>query len=291
MPQMPKAKIPVHHLPPLGAASVRVEHIRAADHVVHNDVHRHDFHELFFFATGQGEHMIDLEAVPVAPPCVHLVAPGQVHQLTRSGTTRGTVVMFGEGAWMELARWSEVAALFESGTRIPAFTLDPAALAEAEDLLRRIEQEVGRGRERSDGVVLNYLGILLLRTARWRRPVIAQAAPATDRNGTVEQFLRAVDAHFLEHLPVGTYAERLALSPGRLNALVRKHTGKSAGEVLQDRLLLEAKRLLLHADLSVKEVSYALHMGDPAYFNRFFKKAVGTTPLTYREQVRGKYQR
>jgi len=55
-------------------------------------------------------------------------------------------------------------------------------------------------------------------------------------------------------------------------------------------LLLEAKRLLLHADLSVKEVSHALLMEDPAYFNRMFKKATGMTPVEYRTHIREKYK-
>jgi AraC-like DNA-binding protein len=251
-------------------------------------VHRHDFHELFFFATGSGEHMIDLEPVPVGPPCVHVVAPGQVHQLSRSAATTGTVVMFTEAAWMAQAGATEPA--FHSNVMERAFPISPAMLAEAEALIGMIETEVARGAERMDGAVNGLLGVLLLKTAHWMRQARPEGPTTTDRNDPVQRFLRAVEAGFLQHRPISAYAEELALSPGHLNELVRKRLGKSAGAVVQDRLVLEAKRLLLHSGLSVKEVSYALQLQDPAYFNRFFKKAVGHTPLAYREHIRGKYK-
>jgi len=280
--------IPVHHLT-AGASPVRVERIRATRSDVHNGVHRHDFHELFFFATGTGTHMIDLEPVELAPPCVHAVAPGQVHQLSRSATSSGVVVMFGEAAWMELSRSPEVAALFGVGVDRTAFPIDAAMLAETEVLIDLLERELDRGPDRMEGAINGFLGILLLKVAHWKCSSAADG-PAIERNDPVQRFLRAVEDGFLEHRQVSDYAAELALSAGHLNELVRKRLGKSAGTVVQDRLLLEAKRLLLHSPMSVKEVSYALHLADPAYFNRWFKKAVGLTPVAYREHIRGTYK-
>jgi AraC-like DNA-binding protein len=61
--------------------------------------------------------------------------------------------------------------------------------------------------------------------------------------------------------------------------------------VIHDRLLLEARRLLLHGEQSIKEVGYALNLQDPAYFARWFRKADGRTPAEYRQHIREKYQR
>lgn len=290
--------IPVHHLPAHGVHTVRVERIKPAHGTVQNEVHRHDFHEVFFFLTGMGEHMIDLEPVPLQPPCVHLVAPGQVHQLTRSADATGIVVMFGESALMATGQASPVPALFNGEARHRAFALSPAMLAEVQGLTgsieRELEQAEGLPAEQAgpvDGVVLNYLGILLMKSAHWRQAALPKGAAPMDQADPVQRFVRLVERGFLEKRQVGAYAQELALSPGRLNELVKKRLGKSASEVIQDRLLLEAKRLLLHADLSMKEVSYALWIQDPAYFNRLFKKATGLTPAEYRTQVREKYKR
>lgn len=172
--------IPVHHLHGPDTSIVRVEHIRPAGGTVENEVHRHDFHEIFIFATGSGEHMIDLEPVPLQPPCVHLVAPGQVHQLTRSADTSGLVVMFGEAALMGTGQ--AASALFHGEGAARSFTLGPAMLEEVRQLVAAMEQELARSEGALEGVVLNYLGILLMKGAHWRQPTLRTGPPASDRS-------------------------------------------------------------------------------------------------------------
>jgi AraC-like DNA-binding protein len=60
--------------------------------------------------------------------------------------------------------------------------------------------------------------------------------------------------------------------------------GKTVTDMIQERIVMEAKRLLFHSDLSVKEIGYSLGFEDAAYFNRAFKKKAGTTPLEFRQQ-------
>ncbi|MFN9958651.1 MAG: helix-turn-helix domain-containing protein, partial [bacterium] len=87
-----------------------------------------------------------------------------------------------------------------------------------------------------------------------------------------------VEHGYLEARQVAHYAQRLAITGDHLNTLVRERLGRTASGVIHDRLLLEAKRLLLHGDMSIKEVGYALGMKDPAYFTRWFSKAEGVAP-------------
>ncbi|MEO8588591.1 MAG: AraC family transcriptional regulator [Flavobacteriales bacterium] len=280
--------IPVHHLPDAGRATISVERIEPRDTAVLNDVHRHDFHELFVFATGTGEHMIDLEHVHVKPPCVHLVAPGQVHQLSRSADSSGAVVMFGMDVMMEPGLPTDVKGLFRATSGAQAFPIGSAQLAEVMGLVDVLEK--GAVGAELAGVVRSYLNILLMKCAHWQQAAHRDTPTRADHADPVTRFTDQVDREFLMKRQVNAYASDLAISPGHLNELVKKRLGKSASEVVQDRLLLEAKRLLLHADLSVKEVSHALRMEDPAYFNRMFKKATGMTPVEYRAHIREKYQ-
>jgi AraC-like DNA-binding protein len=80
------------------------------------------------------------------------------------------------------------------------------------------------------------------------------------------------------------YAELLYITPNHLNALCVELLGKTAGDLVRDRLLLEAKRLLTNADMTVTEIAYDLNFRDNSYFNRFFKKNVGMTPDEFRKQ-------
>lgn len=285
-----KGVIPVHHLPNTGRIPIGVDLIEASDVPVQNDVHRHDFYELFVFATGTGDHMIDLEHVPMEPPCVHLVAPGQVHRLGRSADSTGAVVMFGADALMTPGTTIDVTRLFQVNGRSRAFPLSTDQHREAMALVTAIAQESAPTEEALSGVVNGYLQILLIKCARWQRNAIGVLPAAMDINDAVTRFMEKVEREFLEKRSVSAYANDLNMSPDHLSDLVRKRLGKSAIDVIHERLLLEAKRLLLHASLTVKEVSHALQMEDPAYFNRMFKKAMGMTPLAYREHIREKYQ-
>ena len=286
---MHKEVIPLHHLPAVGPIAIGVERIVARGTEVMNDVHRHDFHELFIFGTGTGDHMIDLDHIPLHPPCVHLVAPGQVHRLYRSGDSSGAVVMFAPEVLIGQPVAPDLQAQLRAGTSA-ALSITPAMLAELMQLVEQIEGERERTTGPLPGVLQGYFGILLIKVAHWWReaePTTLQPEGPTD---VVDRFIASVSTSFLEKRQVGMYASDLSISPGHLNELVKKRLGKSASDVLQERLLLEAKRLLLHADLSVKEVSHALRMEDPAYFNRMFKKATGMTPVEYRTHIREKYK-
>ncbi len=256
---------------------------------MNNGVHRHDFHELFFFATGTGQHMIDLEQYPVRAPSIHLVAPGQVHHLDRSADMQGIVVMFATDAQLGQGHAARTE-LFSHARRPSEVMLDPARMDEALALVRSMELELSRPEGPMAEVVEGYLGILLIKCAHWAKSASPMGRERPEANDPVRRFQDLVERCFLEYRQVAHYAETLALSPDHLNELVKDRLGSTASGLIHDRLLLEAKRLLLYADQSVKEVGYALNMKDPAYFTRWFHKAAGMTPVAYRQHIREKYQ-
>ena len=81
------------------------------------------------------------------------------------------------------------------------------------------------------------------------------------------------------------YAELLYITPNHLNALCKDHLGIPAGELIRNRIILEAKRLLINQDLSISEISYVLNFNDNSYFTKFFKKQVGVTPEEFRRKT------
>ena len=284
------AAIPTHELPERSADRVRVEHIVPTDGPIYNDVHRHDYDELFFFFTGTGVHMIDLEHREVNAPCMHLVGAGQVHQLSRSADMRAVVVLFGKDA--VAGRGSALRGeLFARAGRPCTMAVSALRIEEAAALVRMIEQELERGEPSMSEVVEAYLSALLVKCAQWVREGVTSTQPLADRNDPVRRFEDLVERGYLVERSVGHYADKLALSADHLNELVKKRLGRTASAVIHERLLLEAKRLLLHSDQSIKEVGYALNLKDPAYFTRWFRKAEGMTPVAFRDHVREKYQR
>lgn len=117
---------------------------------------------------------------------------------------------------------------------------------------------------------------------------LSEAPPRYVRNQTIKNFQRLVETHFLELRLPGAYAELLHVTTNHLNALCKENLGKQAGEVIRERILLEAKRLLINVDLSVAEIAYRLNFSDNSYFTRFFKKHEGLTPDEFRKRTTNK---
>ncbi|NVM79097.1 AraC family transcriptional activator of pobA [Duganella sp. SG902] len=96
------------------------------------------------------------------------------------------------------------------------------------------------------------------------------------------RFRAEVEQHYKEQWQVGQYAEVLRVTPTRLNRLCLKLSGKSAFDLTQDRLMLEACRKLTYLPASIASIAYELGFQDPAYFSRLFKKRMGRTPKEFR---------
>jgi AraC family transcriptional regulator, transcriptional activator of pobA len=285
---MASETIPIHQLIPPEWVSVRVDRLTPEGHSEPLEVHRHDHYELFFLRSGEGNHMIDLEHYTLHTPSIHVVAPGQVHRLERSHDAVGSVLLFTREATLDPRLQQDVEQVIGHPGSPTVLPIASTQLDDVERLLELIEATNRTQEGPGQRIAAGLLGVVLAHCAHWF--TVRDEAPR-GISDPVQRFLADVERLYLDERSVTSYAERLSISPGHLNVLVQKRLGKNSSAVIQDRLLLEAKRLLLHADLSVKEISYALRMEDPAYFNRVFKKATGSTPLDYRTAIREKYHR
>ena len=85
------------------------------------------------------------------------------------------------------------------------------------------------------------------------------------------------------------YADMLYVTPGHLNDLIKSVTGKTAKQIIDEKRVVEAKRLLFWGQHSVKQIAGHLNFEDDSYFNRFFKKHTGETPALFQKNIREKY--
>ncbi len=286
---MQNTSIPVH-IPARSERNVIwIEHILPTTSEVYNSVHRHSYHELFLFLKGSGSHMVDLEVIPLDTPSIHLVGPGQVHKLDRSADCKGVVVMFQEDRPFEAFDAQQIRSLLRPAAAVAQIKLEDTSAQEAFGLIHLLEKELEVPTSQHSLISQHLLAVLLLKCFHWSK-LDGETTRSNAHTDMVTRFLEQVELEYLHKKQVSSYAKDLAISPGYLNELVKKRLGRSASAVLHERLLLEAKRLLLHSNASVKEVSFALQMEDPAYFTRMFRKATGMTPGEYREHIREKYQ-
>jgi AraC-like DNA-binding protein len=106
------------------------------------------------------------------------------------------------------------------------------------------------------------------------------------KNRYVNEFLRMVGAEYTQERTIYYYAEKLDITPNYLNEMVKKSLGMNAKQYVQNRLTLEAKRLLIYTSLSVGTIAKTLCFENASYFVRFFRVQTGHTPLQYRNKVR-----
>ena len=109
--------------------------------------------------------------------------------------------------------------------------------------------------------------------------------------GLVRRFHQAVERSFRASTSIRAYARRLGVTTSHLSEALRLETGLTAGELIRARLLLEAKRLLLHSELTIAEIGYELGFEDPSYFSRFVRREIETSPVELRNHIREKYRR
>jgi AraC-like DNA-binding protein len=104
----------------------------------------------------------------------------------------------------------------------------------------------------------------------------------------IYQFLLLLENHFTTEKKVDFYAKKLSLSSKRLNQILKQKLGKTINQILQERLLIEAKHLLFIGKESIKEISFSLGFQDSSYFSRFFKKMTNLSPEEFRIEAKKK---
>ena len=168
---------------------------------------------------------------------------------------------------------------------------DAAALARAADCLRRGGLVVPRAADvGAPGSGGSPVPLWLARALGWRLAQMclqhdqADGPAARGQQALFTRFLVLLEAHYAEHWAVARYADRLGLTPERLNRLVRAEAGRSALEVIHDRLAREACRRVVYVAAPLSQLAFELGFDDPAYFCRFFKRQTGLSPRAYRQR-------
>lgn len=278
--------IPVHHLHAKNLKRANFDIITLGDKANYSDVlpHRHNFYELMVFTEGSGTHEIDFNEFEIEKNSVHFVSPTQVHKL-KSTSARGYVICFRE-EFLPLnpgQSFVDTFQFYDFTQYAPVIKMDESVFRNIVEVAVTLDGGLQSSSTLNREILSAYLNILLLKIKEYfiDRCIFETNSIATG-NPKIQEFKKLIAAHYVDHYTVFQYAELLNISTNYLNALSKKETGRTAIDLVHERVLLEAKRLLYATSLSVKEIANLLHFDSDAYFVRFFKKNVGQTPLDYR---------
>jgi len=252
-----------------------IEHLRKP--------HRHQFYAFFLVTKGKGSHDIDFQTYELKPGRLFLIAPGQVHAWNKISRVHGFVTFFTD-SFVALSKGRKIMAAWpvfrpEHPCFVDLTSPDGASWVREFEFM---EAEMIASDGFSRDSIFYTLGRLLVQAAR----LFVRFAPLvkSPKPDLVQEFRDLIEKSYAEkHKPMD-YAVMLNVTPNHLNMIAKKTTGKSAGILIRDRLLLEAKRLLAHTPLTVAEVGYTLNFTDNSYFGRYFKEHVGMTPQAFRKK-------
>lgn len=163
----------------------------------------------------------------------------------------------------------------------PYVQLSDSEAKEIEDIFETIlEEKKWEGNYNNERIALKIIELLVLSERLFDKKLnLEMTVPSID---IIKRFLDLLEANFSKERSVKFYAAKLAMHPNSLNALIKKHTGTTAKESIQNRVLIETKYLLHSTNLSIKEISNKVGFNDPNYFTSFFTKFENTSPGNYR---------
>lgn len=187
------------------------------------------------------------------------------------------------GQWAESLLRDPV--FLEIDTRLPPFSRDFTGLVTILSLLQTACEEDARGRQRLLLVLGEAAFIHMARLISTYQPVPTQRNEHSESLRIFLNFCDLVETHFRDHLTLRQYAEKLAVTEARLNDICRRTAYLASKEIVHERLLQEARRLLRFTTVPVSEIGYLLGFSDPAYFSRFFTKRTGIPPSQYRISI------
>jgi AraC family transcriptional regulator, transcriptional activator of pobA len=295
----PATSLPLFHLygdPPDEQAFdfIHIETIssRSSIHDWTIRAHRHaNLFQILLIERGGGEMTFEAATSVFAAPAAILLPATVAHGFRFQPTvTEGWVVSFTEDVTHALGERSgeAMARLKALATQPLVPVADPAEVKRLSTLCADLYEERFLAREGFRLAMHGYLALIAIEVARLAasraRSGMVTLRPA---DPTVEKLRRLVEENFRRERLLGFYAEKLLMTPDRLNDHVKRATGVTAGHLIRQRVLTEAKRQLVFTNQPIHEIAYDLAFSDPSHFARFFRQQTGTTPQAFREQGGG----
>jgi AraC family transcriptional activator of pobA len=294
---MPKAKntLPVYDICSLsGAAHLQDEVMaeRFADYLkVHPNLHHahgHSFYHLVLFTRGGGYHTIDFNRFPVKAGELYFMVPGQVHSWSFEGDVDGFVVNFSDALFQSFLKddqYLDRFHFFSGDTSDQVIMLAPPELEKAIAIMEQLTEEAkDKNVLHLDAVRLQLL-LLFILVARSSAPGSSDLEKPQPGQLVLQSFRKLLNQYYHQYKLPKDYAAMLYVTPNYLNALCNDLLGKSAGELIRERILLEAKRQLVNHQEGIAGIGYNLGFTDNSYFTKFFKKYTGTTPEDFRREI------
>lgn len=257
------------------------------EHLPHKP-HRHTFYQVLFIEKGTGSHKIDFLEHQIKTPVVYFLAPGQVHDLRITDkNTLGCLINFTPdffSSFLNKSQCIDQLPIFSFNRSISYYKVPEDSNDKFMEIFMKIKELYTQNTKTS----LNLLRIYLLEifyTVLNEVSDTEENVNITSQKNLLHRFEKLVEENYaIEHYPK-YYADKLAITANYLNCICKNVSGKTAGEIIRNRIILEAKRLLINSEFSISQISFQLGFEDNSYFTKFFKTNGKISPSEFRAHV------
>jgi len=288
---MPKKNVPVYKIKDFEKetdfyANSMKNHLK--DHHIILTPHKHDFFLTVLFTKGKGTHEIDFTSYKVEPGALFMLRPGQTHNWQLSKDADGFVFFHSKDFYDSRSLIEKVQdfPFFNSIHNPPLLKLKSKSLKKIEVLFSDIKKEYEANE------ILKHQKLHALVTQAYIELTRSYQPTSMVKSGNyllkVQQLEELIDKNFKEKKYPYEYAELMAMTEKHLNRICKSCLNKTTSDLISDRIILEAKRLLTHSDLQINAIAVELGFFDNSYFARFFKKKTSQTALLFVKNNRHK---
>ena len=259
------------------------EHLRT--HPFIEKPHQHDFHLLVVFTKGSGTHTVDFNTYTILPGSVFVLQPGQMHHWNLSHDIDGYILFHSKEFYNIHFRHKQVNdyPFYFSTYNTPKLCLNEKQTHVITSFFEMILAEYTSHELFREHAVLSLLDLIYIELSRhYITPTQLQIKRS---HAVLRNFEEILEQFYKNEKKPSFYASKLNITLKHLNRICKETLQKTATIVITDRIILEAKRLLLNPELSVNEIANRLGFEDYSYFSRLFKQKTNETPSSFRKVI------
>jgi AraC family transcriptional regulator, transcriptional activator of pobA len=251
--------------------------------------HRHNYYSVIWSLTATGKHIIDFNEYEIFPNSIFFVNPDQVHQIITDAKPTGFVILFTP----EFLEKNSIRPDFISNLRLFQKFDETAALPLNEKMTENLLKFAGQMNEAflsSDEFAMEsigaYLKLFLIEcNGHCSLHSNTNTQSVEVEKSLVKNFKALVEKNHFQWHQVKDYADKLNVTPNYLNEVIKSAINISAKDFIQNRLVIEAKRMVVFTEKSSKEIGYNLGFEDPSHFSKFFKSQSGQSLLDFKRSI------
>ena len=253
---------------------------------LNDDAHNHNRFQIIWVIKSAGSCAITRESWDIDNNSIFCIRPGQMPRFRYKEDTEGFVISFTE-TFLNVGELEFDLTcqnnLFQLFSRTNGIKIDNEMIAEMREIVIKMMKENSSMYLFKTEIIKRYLKIFLIYLTRHFNTDLRLVTQSRNME-IVQRFKQLLERNFKEKKMVTDYASEICVTPNYLNEIIKKMTGYSAGHQIRQRVVLEAKRMALYSDVSMKEIAYELGFLDPCHFSKFFKGFTGVNFSDFKKE-------